>query len=84
MGQSAPIDIVAICPQHAAMSEATKFQIRMPSELHQQLSDAAKKNDRSLNSELVARLASTFGANDLALRVAALEAQVAQLLKKGK
>ena len=65
------------------MTNLTKFQVRLPKELHKQLANAAEQNRRSMNAEVVARLADSFGASDLAARVEALEREVA-LLKRRK
>jgi Arc-like DNA binding domain len=43
-----------------------RFLLRMPQELRQPLRDAAERNGRSLNAEIVARLESSVG--DRALR----------------
>ncbi|EGR0441296.1 Arc family DNA-binding protein [Vibrio cholerae] len=39
------------------------FGLRMPAELKEKLEEEAKKNMRSLNAELVARLEESFGNN---------------------
>lgn len=45
---------------HNLEDKTTPLQVRMPFSLRQELKLVAKKNGRSLNSEIVARLNSTF------------------------
>lgn len=40
--------------------EDPQMKIRLPAELHEQLADAARLQNRSLNSEVVARLSASF------------------------
>lgn len=42
------------------MSEDVQFNLRIPSELKQQIVDAAKRNSRSINAEAQLRLERTF------------------------
>lgn len=42
------------------MSEEVQFNLRIPSELKQQIVDAAKRNSRSINAEAQLRLEKTF------------------------
>lgn len=42
-------------------SDEHRSQYRLPGELADKLREAADKNNRSMNAELVARLESTFG-----------------------
>lgn len=58
-----------------------KFQMRLPTDLHDQLVKAAESAHRSMNAEIVARLASTFSEKPLESRLAALEQAV---FKKAK
>lgn len=37
-------------------ADVTKFLARLPSDLHEDLAEAAKRNERSMNAELVYRL----------------------------
>ncbi|MDP2398845.1 MAG: Arc family DNA-binding protein [Burkholderiales bacterium] len=46
------------------VQDINPFGVRMPSELKQLLDFEAKKNTRSLNSEIVARLWESLGRND--------------------
>lgn len=39
---------------------AERFQVRMPDGLRDRIAEAAKANNRSMNSEIVARLQMTF------------------------
>lgn len=58
-----------------------KFQMRLPPDLHDQLVKAADAAHRSMNAEIVARLAATFTEGTTESRLAALERAV---FKKGK
>ena len=51
-----------------------QFKLRLPDKLHAKLKAAGKKSDRSLNGEIVARLAGSFD------REAAME--VAELIRR--
>jgi hypothetical protein len=74
--------------------ETINLRVRMPEALRKGLADAAQKNQRSLNSEVVFRLGQSFGsegakyvnqyeaAEDEAKRL--LEQVVKQLIEKGR
>jgi len=47
------------------MSEDVQFNLRIPSELKQQIVDAAKRNSRSINAEAQLRLERTFELDNL-------------------
>ena len=47
------------------MSEDVQFNLRIPSELKQQIVDAAKRNSRSINAEAQLRLERTFELDSL-------------------
>lgn len=47
------------------MSEDVQFNLRIPSELKQQIVDAAKRNSRSINAEAQLRLERTFVLDNL-------------------
>ena len=47
------------------MSDDVQFNLRIPSELKQQIVDAAKKNSRSINAEAQLRLERTFELDNL-------------------
>lgn len=47
------------------MSEDIQFNLRIPSELKQQIVDAAKRNSRSINAEAQLRLERTFELENL-------------------
>ncbi|WP_180035596.1 MULTISPECIES: Arc family DNA-binding protein [unclassified Acinetobacter] len=47
------------------MSEDVQFNLRIPSELKQQIVDAAKQNSRSINAEAQLRLQRTFELDNL-------------------
>lgn len=68
----------------ALQDEYIKTALRLPPDLHERVHQAADKAGRSFNSELIARLAGSFEAGDVQVRLAAIEAALAQLLKKGK
>jgi hypothetical protein len=50
-----------------------KTALRLPPDLHKQLLAAATENERSLNSEMIERLAASCASSSLEARVAALE-----------
>lgn len=47
------------------MAEDVQFNLRIPSELKQQIVDAAKRNSRSINAEAQLRLERTFELDNL-------------------
>lgn len=47
------------------MTEDVQFNLRIPSELKQQIVDAAKRNSRSINAEAQLRLERTFELDNL-------------------
>lgn len=46
--------------QLAPSDAADKFMLRMPDGMRDRISEAAKKNNRSMNSEMIARLEQTL------------------------
>lgn len=57
----------------------TKFMARLPTSMHQELKRLAKAADRSLNAEIVHRLAQTLG-EDFAAEQPAAQPVLAELL----
>lgn len=67
------------------MADYDRFNLRFTEELGQlraQLEAAAKKNNRSLHQEIMARLAGSFEPSAIESRLTDLERQVAELRKK--
>ncbi|MGO7972993.1 Arc family DNA-binding protein [Rhizobium leguminosarum] len=65
--QVAPIDLLGATCNHSAMDEdkfpsqlAERFQIRMPEGMRDALREAAEKNGRSMNTEIITRLEDSF------------------------
>lgn len=65
------------------MADYDRFNLRFAEEdeLRQRLEEAAKKNNRSLHAEIMARLRGSFDPSPIEARVEALERAV---FKKGK
>jgi hypothetical protein len=65
------------------MADYDRFNLRFAEEdeLRRRLEEAAKKSNRSLHAEIMARLRDSFDAGPLEVRVARLESAV---FKKGK
>ena len=60
-----------------------RFIIRMPPNMHDQLAEAARKNNRSMNAEVVSRLEQSFkakdGQNELREDIVSLRQEIAHL-----
>jgi hypothetical protein len=48
---------------------ADQFVIRLPEGMRESIAAAAKNNNRSMNAEIIARIAQTFGPSDLDTRI---------------
>lgn len=64
--------------------EYIRTALRLPPELHQRIHQAADKAGRSFNAELIARISGSFDSQSIEARLASIEQQLSQLLKKGK
>ena len=71
--------------QKTTQHDYVQSAVRIPRDLHAELQDAAERNGRSMNAEIIARLqvsAVEMGINELAKQNSEIKAMVREILDK--